>query len=149
MSVKQFFGLTTPPVLSTPPSEQIALEVAKQSNINPSLLTFFQPTLKQDTVKAHLNSQNKEAATSFLLEEVNIKKQWIEQKTQKDPSDLKHNHKLTILNHIEAHLTTQTILDHDSLDELCSINYLAKQSFFSMAEGDMGDIIEATKLHIS
>lgn len=145
-TIKNFFSFNHETTL--PFNEKESLAWQKQRAINPALFTFFQPSYHHDTVKAHLIGKNEVTAKAHLLEVVTLKKQHMQNIIKSNPLDKKHQHKLNILNEIDAHLTYQNQLNHDKLKQLCATNYLAKQSFFSMAEGDMGDIIEATKLYM-
>lgn len=145
-SIKIFFGFNHQ--VPQPINDKESLTRQKQRAINPTLFTFFQPTYHYDMVKAHLMQNNEQAAKSHLANTVCDKKKQIQSVVQSDPFDKKHQHKLNILNEIDAHLNCRNLLNHDRLEQLCQTNYFAKQSFFSMAEGDLGDIIEATKLHL-
>ena len=125
------------------------LMVTKQDEVKNDSLRFFQPTRRQDTVHSHLKAGNKTASSTYLQEEIRHKKSHLEKVISNYPNDLKHTHKLTVLNEIENYLTRTSTLTDKELECLCQENFLSRQSFFSMAQGEVDDIIEATKLHMN
>lgn len=152
--IKTFFGFSEPiidmeikPSLEQNKNMLSADESKLIEGAQAKTFSLFSPAFRKEQVHDLLSKGKHKAAKTYLLTELNQKIASMALAVKQN-NNQKHQHKILLLKEIQSSLSQSKSISETEIEDLVKTNFLAKQSFFSVAFGDVDDLIQAVSLYV-